>query len=99
MVAIAVPEPSTFAPFASKVLGRTIAPEDIGGLEAACADPKVIQAVIIELAKVSKKEKMKGYEYIRALKLRMDPFTLENGLLSEYHARIDTKTRREDFGF
>lgn len=31
---------------------------------------------------------MKGFEFIRALKLRMEPFSLENGLLSEYRENL-----------
>lgn len=82
LVGISVPEPTTFAPLASKILGRTIAPTDLAGLGEACKDPKVISAYLDQYTKIARSNKLKGYEYIKGLYLTMEPFSVENGLLT-----------------
>ncbi|UZJ57447.1 hypothetical protein CBS101457_006767 [Exobasidium rhododendri] len=82
LVAIAVPEPEVFAPFASIVSGETVLANDMSSLQKACENPKVLQATLKELIKLGKEEKLKGYEIPKALKLRAEPFSAENGLLT-----------------
>lgn len=81
-VAIAVPEPDPFAPWVSAIVGRQITPTDLEGLEKACQEPKVAKSFLDELAKIGRAHKLRGFEIPKALKLRMDPFSIENGLLT-----------------
>ncbi|PWY99265.1 acetyl-CoA synthetase-like protein [Testicularia cyperi] len=82
LICVSVPEPTTFAPFASKLLGRTIAPEDTASLSEACKDPKVVAGYLAQYTKIARQNKLKGYEYIKGLYLTMEPFSVENGLLT-----------------
>jgi long-chain acyl-CoA synthetase len=74
--------PDTFGPFASKVLGRTISVTDRHSLEAACKDEKVRQAAIADLAKVGKRNKFNYWENVKAVELMLDPFSIENEILT-----------------
>ena len=74
--------PETFAPFASKVLGKSIAATDLQAVAAACKDAKVRAAVVKELDKVGKKNKFAGYERVRNCYLYLEPFTIDNELLT-----------------
>lgn len=74
--------PDMFATFAGKVLGQPIDPADATALEAACTSPKVQAAALKELDKVGKQAKMNNYERVRNLRLMVDPFTIENELLT-----------------
>ena len=71
-----------FAPFAEKILGRTIDPTDSQALAAACADVKVKAAVMKDLDKVGRKNSFVGYERVRNCHLMVDPFTIDNELLT-----------------
>ena len=82
LVAVAVPEPSVFAPFASKVLGQTVSPSDAAALESAVNDSRVVEAVLREFVKLGKTQKLGTLEQMRALKLRMEPFSPDNGLMT-----------------
>ncbi|MCJ1296415.1 hypothetical protein MMC34_007981 [Xylographa carneopallida] len=82
LVAIFGVAPDTFAPFASKILGKTVAPTDLQALSAACWDPKVRKEVVRELDRVGRKNKFAGYERVKNCYLYIDPFTIENELLT-----------------
>ena len=82
LIGISVPEPTTFAPMASKLLGRTIAAEDTAALEQACQDERVVAAYLDAYTKIARQNNLKGYEYIKGLYLTMEPFSVENGLLT-----------------
>ena len=82
LVAIFGVMPEIFAPFASKVLGKTIAATDLQAVSAACKDPSVRAAVVQELDRVGKKNKFAGYERVRNCYLYLEPFTIENELLT-----------------
>ena len=82
LVAIFGVSPDTFAPFASKILGKPIAPTDLQALTAACWDPKVRKEVIKELDRVGRINKFAGYERVKNCYLYIDPFTIENELLT-----------------
>lgn len=82
LVAIFAVQPDMFAPYASKVLGRTIEAMDSAALAAACRDVKVRKEVMKDLDKVGRKNKFAGYERVRDCYLMVDPFTIENELLT-----------------
>ncbi|EXJ92141.1 long-chain acyl-CoA synthetase [Capronia epimyces CBS 606.96] len=75
-------QPDTFALFASKVLGREIAPTDVAAIKAACDEPKVKAAVLKDLDRAGRKKKFAGYERIRNIKLAVEPFSVDNDLLT-----------------
>ena len=82
LVAIFGVQPDTFAPFASKVLGRSIDPTDIEAIKSVVNDDKLRKAVLRDLERVAKKHKLAGYERIKNCSLMVDPFTIENNLLT-----------------
>ncbi|KAJ5383269.1 AMP-dependent synthetase/ligase [Penicillium concentricum] len=73
--------PDLFAPYASKVLGTTIAPT-VEAVKESLGDDKLRRAVIADLERVAKKHKFAGYERIRNVSLKVEPFTVENNLLT-----------------
>ncbi|CAG8118052.1 unnamed protein product [Penicillium olsonii] len=74
--------PDLFAPYASKVLGKTIDPTDVNALKENLDDDKLRRAVLRDLERVAKKHKFAGYERVRNVSLKVDPFTVENNLLT-----------------
>ncbi|KAF2736839.1 long-chain-fatty-acid-CoA ligase 1 [Polyplosphaeria fusca] len=74
--------PDNFALFASRVLGEKIGMMDMEKLVEACRSKKVEQAVLKELEKVGRKNKFNSYEKVRSLRLFVDPFTVDNQLLT-----------------
>lgn len=82
LVAIFAVQPDMFAPYASKVLGRTIEATDVEAIKAACSDIIVRTAVKKELDKVGRKNGFAGYERVRNCYLMVDPFTIDNELLT-----------------
>jgi long-chain acyl-CoA synthetase len=75
-------DPVAFAPFASGILKRTINPEDLEAVKAAAKDIRVRKAVITELEKIGKKNKFNSWERVRNCHLEVEPFTIENELLT-----------------
>lgn len=75
--------PEMFAPFASKILGGPpIAPTDTEAIKMAAANEKVQRAALKELEKVGRQNKFNSWERVRGVKLMVDPFTIENELLT-----------------
>lgn len=74
--------PDGFSAFASKILGEEIKPTDLEKLKQAAQNPKVVKAAHKDLEKVARKNKFNSYERVRAIKLLIDPFTIENQLLT-----------------
>lgn len=74
--------PDGFSVFASKVLGEKIEATDADKLEAAAQDVRVRKAALKELEKVARKNKFNSYEKLKSLRLFIDPFTIENQLLT-----------------
>ena len=74
--------PEVFAPWAGKILGKTIDPLDVEAVKAACRDGKVREAACQELEKVGKKNKFNSWEKVKKVELMVDPFTIENELLT-----------------
>lgn len=75
-------DPAAFAPFASQVLKKTINPEDLDAVRAAAKNGRVRKAVLKELDKIGKKNKFNSWERVRAVHLEIEPFTIENELLT-----------------
>ena len=82
LVAIFGVTPESFAPFASAVLGRPVDAGNADAVRQACEDARVRKAVITELDKVGKKNSFAGYERVRNCYLYLDPFTVDNELLT-----------------
>ncbi|KAK9481072.1 eukaryotic long-chain fatty acid CoA synthetase (LC-FACS) [Lipomyces japonicus] len=82
LVGIGQIQPLAFAPFASHILDREIDPFDETGLQQACDNVAVREAVLAELEKVAGATKLQGYEKVRNLRLFFDPFTIENDTLT-----------------
>ncbi len=75
-------DPVTFAPFASKVLKKEIDPTDLAAVKAAAEDDRVKKAVLDELDRIGKVSKFNSYERVRKVHLEIEPFTIENELLT-----------------
>ncbi|KAI1008120.1 Acyl-CoA ligase 891, peroxisomal [Podosphaera aphanis] len=75
-------DPVAFAPFASKILKETISPDDIPSIKVAARDIRVRKAVLKELDTIGKKNKFNSFERVRNVWLEVDPFTIQNELLT-----------------
>ncbi|KAL4938676.1 hypothetical protein BDV06DRAFT_200432 [Aspergillus oleicola] len=75
-------QPDMFATFASKELGRTIDAADIPAIKAVLNDNKIKKAVLEDLERVAKKNKLAGYERVKNIALMYEPFSVENNLLT-----------------
>ncbi|GAB7354410.1 hypothetical protein MBLNU459_g4903t1 [Dothideomycetes sp. NU459] len=82
LVAIFGIQPDTFAGYVSKLLGKEIGATDLKALAAAADEPKVRKAVLKELDRIGKKNKFNSYERVRSVRLMLEPFTIENELLT-----------------
>lgn len=75
-------DPEHFAPFASKILKKEIAPADIQALKVAGNDPRVKKAFLNVLDKIGKSHKLNSFEKVKNCYLDVEPFTIENELLT-----------------
>lgn len=75
-------DPVAFAPFASKILKKTIDSTDLVAVKAAAEDERVKKAVLAELDRIGKLSKFNSYERVRKVHLDIEPFTIENELLT-----------------
>ena len=82
LVAIFGVQPDTFSLFAGKILGKTIEATDLQSIAAACKDDRIRKAVIKDLDRVGRKNNFQGYERVRKCYLYVEPFTIENELLT-----------------
>lgn len=82
LVAIFGITPDLFAAYAGKILGKEIGATDFQALHAAAQEPKVRAATIKELDKIGRKNKFNSYERVRNVRLLVEPFTIENELLT-----------------
>ncbi|CCU80890.1 long-chain-fatty-acid-CoA ligase [Blumeria hordei DH14] len=95
-------DPVAFAPFAGKVLNKSIAVTDLDSIKAAARTDQVRRAVIRELDIIGKKNKFNSYERVRSVWLEIEPFSIANDLLTptlklkrpqtakKYRPQIDT---------
>jgi long-chain acyl-CoA synthetase len=82
LVAIFGVQPDTFASFASKVLQREVSATDLNQIRAAAAEEKIRQAVLKDLDRIGRKNKFAGYERVKNCRLYLEPFSIENELLT-----------------
>jgi long-chain acyl-CoA synthetase len=75
-------DPAAFAPFASNILKKKIDPTDLVAVRAAANDERIKKAVLAELDRIGKKSKFNSYERVRKVHLDVEPFTIENELLT-----------------
>ncbi|KAI7283964.1 acetyl-CoA synthetase-like protein [Hortaea werneckii] len=75
-------QPDMFSAFLEKSVGLKIKDTDLKALEAAAQEQKVRSAVLKELMKVGKKAKFNSYENVRNVRLMLEPFSIENELLT-----------------
>ncbi|KAJ8109941.1 hypothetical protein ONZ43_g6005 [Nemania bipapillata] len=75
-------DPVNFAPFASKVLEKAIVPEDVAAIKEAARDARVVKAVLKHLDDIGRQHKFNGYERVRNCILDVEPFSIENELLT-----------------
>lgn len=82
LVAIFGVQPDIFAHFAARILSKDIAPTDMAAIAEACKSEKVRQAVLKDLDRVGRKNKFAGYERAKNCYLMVEPFTIENEVLT-----------------
>ncbi|KAI0025767.1 acetyl-CoA synthetase-like protein [Xylariomycetidae sp. FL0641] len=82
LVAIFGVDPATFAPFASKTLKKEVAAGDTAAIKVAAKDPRVVKAFLKHLDNIAKQHKFNGYERVRNCVLDIEPFSIENELLT-----------------
>ncbi|KAJ3498662.1 hypothetical protein NLG97_g948 [Lecanicillium saksenae] len=75
-------EPESFSAFASKIIGRQISATDLAQVKEAAAHPEVKKNFLRILEDIGKKKKLAGYERIKNLTLALDPFSVDNELLT-----------------
>ncbi|KAJ4780273.1 Long-chain acyl-CoA synthetase 1 [Rhynchospora pubera] len=76
LVAVVCVEPEVFKSWAAS---QGIKYDDLGQL---VKDPRARAAVLAEMDEVGKEAQLRGFEYVKAVTLVLEPFTLENGLLT-----------------
>ncbi|PQE24780.1 AMP-binding enzyme protein [Rutstroemia sp. NJR-2017a BVV2] len=82
LVAVFGVDPVTFAPFASEILKKEILATDLEAVREAGRDARVRKAVVKELDRVGRKNKFNAYERVRNVCLEIEPFTIDNELLT-----------------
>lgn len=82
LVAIFGIDLENFPAFASKVLKEKITADDHAALKAAANHPKVKQEFIKVLDNIGRKQKFNSFERVRNVYLDIEPFTIENELLT-----------------
>jgi len=82
LVAIVVPDPEKFVPWANQLTNRSISLGDAEGLQTLAKDPNVRKAFLAELDRVGKQAKLRGFEYVKVIHITHAPFSIENDLLT-----------------
>lgn len=82
LIGIVGVQPDTFAAFASKVLKREISPTDLQQIESVLHEDSIRKAILKDFDRTAKKFKFAGYERVRNIALMIEPFTIENNLLT-----------------
>ncbi|KUI57720.1 Long chain acyl-CoA synthetase 7, peroxisomal [Cytospora mali] len=82
LVAVFGIEPELFAPYAGKILKRSVSATDHAALKAAANDPKVRKAFLKQLDDIARKQKFNSYERVRNCYMDIEPFTVDNDLMT-----------------
>lgn len=82
LVAIAGVNPQEFCPWASKIIGQPIPETDVSAIQAACQNKDVKDAYLAICEKNSTKARLAGFEKIKRVYLSLEPFSIENDLLT-----------------
>lgn len=82
LVAIFGIDPDNFAPYAGKILKQQLSATDRAALRAAANNPKVKKAFLKQLDEVGRRHKFNSYEKVRNCYFDIEPFTVENELLT-----------------
>ncbi|KAF9902598.1 hypothetical protein BX616_001880 [Lobosporangium transversale] len=83
LVAILVPEPDMFIPFANKILqDANVVLGDSATYKKICKDQKLRKAVLQELISAGKQAGLKGFEIPKTLLLETEAFTVENDMIT-----------------
>jgi long-chain acyl-CoA synthetase len=82
LIAILGIQPDVYATFASKVLRRPIDPTNLQEIESTLQEDRIRRAVLSDLERTARKHKLAGYERVRNVALMMEPFTIDNELLT-----------------
>jgi long-chain acyl-CoA synthetase len=75
-------DPVNFAPWASGILKKPMDPADTASLAAAGREPAITKAFLKILDSISRRHKFNSFERVRNVTLLIDPFTIENDLLT-----------------
>ncbi|KAJ4307117.1 medium-chain fatty acid-CoA ligase faa2 [Collariella sp. IMI 366227] len=75
-------DPVQFAPYASKILKKAVPEDDRAVLRQAANDPRVKGTFLKLLEKIGKSHKFNSFEKVRNVYLDIEPFTIENELLT-----------------
>ncbi|KAF9359777.1 hypothetical protein BGX34_008162 [Mortierella sp. NVP85] len=82
LVAVSIPDPETFLPFANAIAGTQVKPGDGKGLLGLCQDAKVRAAYLKELEIAGKAGGLKGFELAKRVHLTLDVFSVDNDMVT-----------------
>ncbi|KAK4130928.1 acetyl-CoA synthetase-like protein [Trichocladium antarcticum] len=82
LVAVFGVDPVQFAPYASKILKKPVSPDNLAELKTIANDPRVKGAFLKLLDQIGKRHKFNSFEKVRNCHLDIEPFTIENELLT-----------------
>lgn len=63
LIAVVAPDPVQFAALVSRIRRKNVNPEDTAALDEATKDPQIVAAVLAELQKQARQQKLKGYVF------------------------------------
>ncbi|KAF8976905.1 hypothetical protein BGZ46_007847 [Entomortierella lignicola] len=82
LVAVAVPDPETFIPWANALTNSQIKINDKNGLINYCKDPIIAKAYLRELENAGRAGGLNGFELPKMVYLSAEPFSVESGVLT-----------------
>ncbi|KAF9997623.1 hypothetical protein BGZ80_010413 [Entomortierella chlamydospora] len=82
LVAVSVPDPDTFLPWANSIANSQIKASDSEGLSKLCNDPRILNAFLKELEAAGRAGGLNGFELPKKVHLTFDAFSVENDILT-----------------